>query len=533
MADPTSAVTLPMHQILAQAPEMSPWHGMEDEPGFDVNLARTLDELSAVDRILAIKRLRGVGRREKDLLESIASQGWVTWISHKWLQWVTDRSESSVSHGLGTLRRDGLIRVSSPRIAADGSRLYLATISGEAIIRGYAAHRGGQLDVTSSAPKPDGSIPGGQLDVTSSEARPDGTTPGGQLDVTSSEAKPDGSTPGGQLDVTSSEARPDGSTPGGQLDVTSSEAKPEDSTGGAQLDVTSSAPKPDGSITGGAAGHEPALKPHFPATGEGALDVTSSDQGPSRARALAPAPSRAVRSFVDDIEIHDIDDISIINEQTNSARARANEPPDWWPLFLQHFGELEEPRPKRPAWQEVLAFRDPDDIGLTVLQEACGRFLDTYCHPGAPPVGRVRGAVRAIYQVLVDQALRLPGGIDEFALQCWAAEHYLTPVSAEEAEEWTEGTIVPKPRNPEPPSGDWPLWYCRLREHFPDFPGYEYCRDKASEYGNMPSPVLVRAAELTVQGCRHPDGALKYWLRALATAKTQSESAQRPWRERR
>ena len=467
MPDPVS--TLPMHQILAQAPELSPWHGMEDNPGFDPTLSRTLDDLSAVDRMLAIKRIRGIRRREKDLLEAVASQGWVTWISHKWLQWATDRSESSVSHGLRSLKDEGLIRISPPRIAGDGSRIYLVTISGDAIIRGYAAHREGLLDVTSSKPMPDGSITGG-------------------------EASPE---------------------PALIPDSTA--------TGEGALDVTSSRPTPDGSITGGEAGSKPALMPDSTVSGEGLLDVTSSEVRPN-----APEPAGAVSSFVDDIDLYS-DYVEIINEQTNRApeRAHAQDPPDWWPLFLREFAFLQEPRPKRPSWKETLAFSDPADAELTVMQEACARFLDTYCRPGAPSVGRARGAIRAIYRSLLDQALRLPGGISEFASYCWATSYYLMPLPAEEAADWTGRVPGPPPPPSEPHRENWPTWYVRLREHFPDAPVYEYLAEKAAEFG-LDNAMLLRTTELTIQGCRHPAGVLRYWLRACATSKTQSASAESP-----
>ncbi len=140
-------MTLPMAEVLAHAPEVSPWEELEGTPGFDPDLARTLDELSAVNRMLLVKRIRGIKRRERDLLEAIASQGWSSWLSHKWLQWATDRSESSVSHSLRLLEDDKLIRRSAPRIAQDGSRVYLVVVSGQAIIRGYTPtkHRGANL----------------------------------------------------------------------------------------------------------------------------------------------------------------------------------------------------------------------------------------------------------------------------------------------------------------------------------------------------------------------------------------------------
>ena len=198
------AITLPMTEALHQAPKRSPWDGMEERPGFDFAIAKSLDALEAVDRMMAIKRLNGIRRREKDVLEAIASVGWAKDISQKWLQWATKRSESSISHALASLERDGHIWVSPPKIAKDGSRLYLIIISGETILRACTEQWGGQLDVTSSAPTPDGSIPGGQLDVTSSAPTPDGSNTGGGAGD-NPPLMPDFQVAGGgALDVTSS-----------------------------------------------------------------------------------------------------------------------------------------------------------------------------------------------------------------------------------------------------------------------------------------------------------------------------------------
>ncbi len=367
---------------------------------------------------------------------------------------------------------------------------------------------------------PDGSIPGGQLDATSSEARPAQAT--GGADLTPRQVDPDPTVP----------------LPGGQLDVTSSEAAPAQVTGGDQLDVTSSDSRPDGSPTGGEASYALPIRPDFPGTGAdtASLDVTSSDPGPharARASAHAPprAPLRAVRSFVDDIETRDILDTEIINEQTNRARAREEAPPGWWRTFLGHLDNLADPRPKRPAWQELLEFQDPADPDLIVMQEACGRFLDTYCHPASPAVGRVRGAVRAIYRNLMVQALRLPGGVDQFSARCWAARYYLTLMTAEEAQDWLEEagrTGVPRPLEYDEPIPDhWPEWCVRLHQHFPDLPDYDYLGQKGEDEHGLDYAALVRVTEATIQGCKHPQGALQYWLRTCATEATKRTRGRR------
>ena len=190
-----------MNEVLAQAPEVSPWWGLDDSPGFSWEIVQRLDDLDAAQRMLLVKRFRGLKRREKDVLEALASRGWSAKHTYPWLQWATDRSQSSIGHALAELEKAGYILKPVPIIAKDGSRTYLITIAGEAILRGYAAHREEPLDVTSSEAAP--AHREEPLDVTSSEAAPD--IPTGSLE----ERFPDTPEPQGSasLDVTSSPSR--------------------------------------------------------------------------------------------------------------------------------------------------------------------------------------------------------------------------------------------------------------------------------------------------------------------------------------
>ena len=180
-------VTLPMAEVLAQAPELSPWYGWEE---FDGDLVRQLDGLDEGQRMLSVMCLDGIGPSEKRTLQSIVYWGWMAWIDMDWLERVTQRKPPAMRQSLKRLADSKLIRIPD-RFARNRGRTKLIIVSGWAIIRAYDSFTGGLRDVTSRRATPDSPITGGLRDVTSRRATPDSPITGGLRDVTSRRATPD------------------------------------------------------------------------------------------------------------------------------------------------------------------------------------------------------------------------------------------------------------------------------------------------------------------------------------------------------
>ena len=453
----TPAFTPPMADILAEAPEVSPWWGMDAE--LDVDAAfreaaiRTLDSMNAAERMLAVMHIRGITPNGCRALMAVASRGWVGWYRSEWIERTANLSQSALSTAMRDLTGRGIIR-RHPRYSEDGGRLFLITVSGRHI-------------------PTDG--PGTALLESQSARQPDSTQPG----------KPHSHR--GQ--------QPDGTQPG---TARSTRVRQPDSDSRALWDS-----KPTSAL----------------------WDSQSADVGLSVDDSYTRSPGYINNNLVTESQ-------EVINKLTDRAallksQSAALSQPEWWPLLVDQVKALPH-TPRCPSWREILSIAHPDDTGLRLLAEACGRLLDQYSAPGAPQVRRARGVIASIYRSLCGQAQQHAGGWEAFAdACCWASEYYLVPVPAADWPHLPAPDRVPPPAAAGHSQEDWPTWYSRLVGRFPDIGHVEHLVQKADEFG-LDSPMRLRAAELTIQGCRNPQGALKYWLRACATAKTQSESAPRP-----
>ena len=446
------AVTLPMADILAEAPEVSPWWGMDVDvdAAFSEATIRTLDGMDAAGRMLAVMQIRGLTPNGCRTLMAVASYGWVGWYRSKWIERTANISQSALSIAMRDLTGRGIIR-RHPRFAADGGRLFLITVSGRHI-------------------PTDG--PGTALLESQSAQQSAGTQPGTAR----------------SLRV----RQPDGTQPG---TTRSHRVQQPESDYRALLESQSA---------------------------DALLNFESPDVGLSVDDLYIQSPGN--------INNHqETGSLEIINKLTDRAALLKSESvalsqPEWWPILVDQVKALPN-APRCPSWRELLYIAHPGDGGLRLLAEACGRLLDQYSVPGAPRVRRARGVIASIYRSLCGQAQQHAGGWEAFAdASCWASEYYLAPVSAMDRHH------PPAPDRVGPPSAaghsqeDWPTWYQRLVGRFPDIGQLEYLTQKAEEFG-LDNPMRLRAAELTIEGCRNPQGALKYWLRACATAKTQAASA--------
>ena len=440
-----------MADILAEAPEVSPWWDLDLEHGLKELTIRTLDSMDAAGRMLAVMHVRGLTPNGCRALMAVASRGWVGWYSSEWIQRTANLKQSALSTAMRDLTGRGIIR-RHPRYVADGGRLFLITVSGRHI-------------------PTDG--PGTALLKSQSAQQPDGTQPGTARSLRVQQ--------------------PDGTQPG---TTRSDRVRQPESDYRALLDSQSA---------------------------DALLDFESADVGLSVDDLYIQSPANINNNPGTGFQV-------IINKLTDRAAllksesAALSQPPEWWPLLVDQVKALPN-APRCPSWRELVSIAHPGDGGLRLLAEACGRLLDQYSAPGAPQVRRARGVIASIYRSLCGQAQQHAGGWEAFAdASCWASEYYLVPVSAMDRHH------PPAPDRVGPPSAagysqeDWPAWYQRLVGRFPDIGQLEYLAQKAEEFG-LDQPMRLRAAELTIQGCRNPQGALDYWLRCCATAKTQAASA--------
>ena len=363
------AVTLPMADVLAEAPEVSPWWGLEPEEwealaGVPV---RSLDELNGEDRMMLMVGMPRCTARQLRVLVATARHGWCARWSFGGLREATGLPDSSLSEALADIEAKGLARVN--RIFyGEGSRFFLVTISGDAIARSYRRTTGAALPNLGSATDPNGDITGVALPKLGSAHRP--TAPyGGRR--------------------------------------TSPADSPISATGDA------------GSV-----------RPTAPLPGSSALPKLGSAALARDARASrAPTVGQSVSSH--ELSSDDLDLTDGQTNRARAREAAISGPeleaPGWWPDFVRLHRRLRSPQPRPPSWGEIAAFVHPEDPGLDILREACAQYLEQYSQPKAQPVRRPRGAIRAIYGGLVEWALSHSQGVEYWlANVAWASDVWLS-----------------------------------------------------------------------------------------------------------
>ena len=130
------SVTLPLPDILAQAPELSPWWGLHEDVDFDAVMVRTLDELGEADRMQVALRIDEATPTPRLLLVGLARHGWFKEWTRRGMMRASGLSEDGVSRALTALVNSGIIRIDRNFFPA-GAQSFLVTISGTFIRRGY------------------------------------------------------------------------------------------------------------------------------------------------------------------------------------------------------------------------------------------------------------------------------------------------------------------------------------------------------------------------------------------------------------
>ena len=123
--------TMPMPQILAEAPEVAPWWGLDDlDIDAEIRAAsiRTLDGMDAAARMLAVLQIPDTTKNEGRALVAIVSKAWVGPYSAEWIRRTAGISDSALSVAMKGLEDKGVIR-RDPRFRSAGGRTFIVTVS--------------------------------------------------------------------------------------------------------------------------------------------------------------------------------------------------------------------------------------------------------------------------------------------------------------------------------------------------------------------------------------------------------------------
>ena len=362
-------VTLPMAEVLAQAPELSPWTDMELEPGFDLPTAQAIDQLSDIERVDAAMCIPGITWAQKALLSYMVRFGYACPVSYEGIRARRNMSERTIRNAVEQLEDKNIIKVIVTRLP-NGQRHRFFVVRGGPLLAAY------RLMVSGGAAGPSPA----NLAATPSptEAAP------ANLAATPSptEAAP------ANLAATPSptEAAP------ANLAATPSptEAAPANLAGKA-ANLAGKAANLAGKAANLAGDGDVSL---FVSSN---LNISSDFEFEKELTNKQPGDQAAKFAVRQDLP----------ERAANSAAAGKEAPPAayWWPNFLLHLEDVPGPHPLE--WGEVSRLQHAADHDMNLLGEACARLLSTY--PANPGRGerRIRNSftavIRAIYSKVIEE----------------------------------------------------------------------------------------------------------------------------------
>ena len=130
------SITLPMADLLAEATLPSPWDGLSGQPDFDQLLARAIDDLIPLERVMSCKQITDATPRKGMFWRPSPTTGGPRGRHTK--DYPTDAAMSLDSMGqiLRALKRKGVVRETTLHLRG-GRRLRFLTISGQHLMDGY------------------------------------------------------------------------------------------------------------------------------------------------------------------------------------------------------------------------------------------------------------------------------------------------------------------------------------------------------------------------------------------------------------
>ena len=362
-------VTLPMAEVLAQAPEVSPWW---DQTDIGDLVVRTLDDLGIADRMWVALHILGPTPTERLLIVGMSRRGWIGFWTRDEMMAVSSLSYDAVSRAALGLERKKIIRVNRDFLPA-GSVTFLVTFSGQHIRRGYDRATGAIAETANAATQTDGPVVHAVSEL--------GTA--GDPHPASRRGKP-------------AEVHPAGGEPHNSS-ITPAVSSPETAIAETAIAETAGRQSVSSYLS---LGKE--LENNTDRLTDGRLGAFAETAIAETANAET-AGRQLVSSYLSlGKELENNTDRLTDGRPGAFAETAiaetANAPPAWYEVFSQLVSVFPY-RLRCPRWKEMRGMAVPEDAasGYQVLREACAMFLDQYAHQGAKRVGRVKGAVRAIY----------------------------------------------------------------------------------------------------------------------------------------